>query len=538
MGIKASFLAVTSRSIVVGAVSLASCSVFEPPPIPDEGGAGAGGADTGAAESGSDVGAELDVGVMDDASHRVDADGSATEDATRDAAKDERDAIAEDVADAAVDTPVDSRGRDAGPTGPWWPYTNAHGCASAGVPARSDRPAESDPGADLPPIYLALSRLRAGTTKDDGPLTPDDNAWQDIGFDLDKLCTRSATCEVDQMQINERSCANSNLTPFDGNQCRDNEIGKLLKVASTSPSVGEFFGLTERDWGCELHRGGFTILFKISGYNGRANDRDVRFDMYTSTGLQNVPTWTCRAAIDAPLASDWHNRASWISTDPWKIAQRSIDLAAPNPADPNELKNAIAADVAAFVRDGYLYAELPDGAEFWLNGENTAVPGTRQTMHRAIFVGQLVRGQDDLWTVDHGLLEFVTSPGELLQSFQEIGYCENMCEAFFQVKNYLNTHQDTLTGTSETLPNTPCNGLSIAFDLKARQATALAKDVVPVQAPVQCPQPRHPAAPRQGTQCDAGPSTDGAVDSGMDASFDVAIDRASDASSSQDAGGS
>jgi hypothetical protein len=501
--------------------------VFEPPPLRADGGAGAGGIDTGVVESGTDVGSGGDIIVSEDARMGVDADGFSN-DVSRDV-NTRDDGIPEmDVIDVTGDV-LDSGPRDAGPTGPWWPYTNAHGCASAGVPARTDRPLASDPGADLPPIYVAVSRLRAGTTKDDQAHTPDDNAWLEIGFDFDKQCTRSATCEVDQTQVNDRSCANSNLTPFDGNQCRDNEIGKLLKVASMTPTVGDYFGITERDWNCELYRGGFSIIFKISGYNGRNNDRDVRLDMYTSTGLQKLPTWTCRATIDAPVATDWFNRATWLPTDEWKVAQRSIDLAAPDPTDPNELKNAIAADVAAYVRGGYLYAELPDGAEFWLNGENTAVPGTRQIMHRAIIVGQVIRGQDDLWTIDHGILEFVTSPGEMLQSFQEIGYCDNMCESFFQLRNYLNTHQDTLTGTAETLPATPCNGLSVAFDWKARQAAVLPRDIVPVQAPTQCPQPRHPAAPRQGTLCDGGPSTDG--------STDVASDASTDASTPQDAGG-
>ena len=418
-----------------------------------------------------------------------------------------------DVRDAAVEGGFDSGRGDGGPLGPWWPYTNKYGCASAGVPQRNDRPEMSDPGADLPPIYVAFTRLRAGTTKDDMALTPDDNAWQDVGFDFDNQCTRSATCEVDQMQVNDRSCLNSNLTPFDGNQCRDNELGKLIKVAAATPTVGEYFGLTERDWNCELHRGGLNIIFKISGYNGRNNDRDVRLDMYTSIGLQKLPTWTCRATIDAPLATDWYNHAGWLSTDEWKIADRSIDLAAPDPSDPNEVKNAKAADPAAFVRGGYLYAELPDGAEFWLDGENAGIPGTREIMHRGIMVGQLIRGQDDLWTVDHGTFAFVTGPGELLQTFQEIGFCDNMCESFFQLRNYLNTHQDTLTGTSESLPTTPCNGLSIAFDFKARQAAALARDIVPAQAPTQCPQPRHPAAPRQNQSlCDGGTTMDASTD--------------------------
>ena len=532
MGTRARLLAVNLRSLVVAVLPLASCSVFEPPPPVQQ--VQDGGPDTSGLDgSGADSSVGSDSSLREDVSTDVDgsmvSDVRAGDDGRPPAldATDATDAIAEE---GGFDSDSGGRG-DGGPLGPWWPYTNQHGCASAGVPARADRPAASDPGTDLPPIYLAVSKLRAGTTKDDPQHTPDDNAWQDIGFDFDKLCTRSATCEVDQMQVNDRSCANSNLTPFDGNQCRDNEIGKLLKVASMSPTVGEYFGITERDWNCELHRGGFTIILKISGYNGRAYDRDVRLDMYTSTGLQKLPNWTCRATIDAPLATDWFMRASWISTDPWKIAQRSIDLAAPDPMDPNEVKNGIAADVAAYVRGGYLYAELPDGAEFWLNGENTAVPGTRQIMHRAIIVGQLIRGQDDLWTVDNGILEFVTSPGEMLQSFQEIGYCDNMCEAFFQLRNYLNTHQDSLRDTAEHLPATACNGLSIAFDWEARQAAAMARDVVPVQAPTTCPQPRHPLAPRQGTQCDGGTGGgDSGSEGGSDGAADVSTDRPADMS--------
>src|SRR5260221_2051951 len=57
-------------------------------------------------------------------------------------------------------------GGGAGPVGPWWPYTNSHECQSEGVPKVGDRPAKSDPGSDLPPIYLAMSRVRFGASND------------------------------------------------------------------------------------------------------------------------------------------------------------------------------------------------------------------------------------------------------------------------------------------------------------------------------------------------------------------------------------
>ena len=84
------------------------------------------------------------------------------------------------------------------------------------------------------------------------------------------------------------------------------------------------------------------------------------------------------------------------------------------------------------------------------------------------------------------------------------------------------------TNTTEHLPTTACNGLSIAFDWEARQATALSRDVVAVQEPVSCPEPRHPLAPRQDTQCDGGGGIDSGSEAGTDAA-DATTDRPADA---------
>jgi hypothetical protein len=76
---------------------------------------------------------------------------------------------------------------------------------------------------------------------------------------------------------------------------------------------------------------------------------------------------------------------------------------------------------------------------------------------------------------------------------------------------------------------TACNGLSIAFDWEARQASVMARDIVAVQPPVLCPQPRHPGAPRQGTQCDGGGGTDSGPEAGRDGAADVSADSTVDA---------
>jgi hypothetical protein len=410
-----------------------------------------------------------------------------------------------DAAGGSSGSSGSSGSNDGGSTEPWWPYTNEHGCQSAGVPSAADRPAVEDPGTSLSPIYLVISRIRLGTADDDEALTPNVNAWRDIGFDLDKRCTASFTCEnpVLQEPIYEVACMHpSAQRPFDGNQCRDNELAKLFKLASSSPSIGIWFGMTEADWNCELHRGGFGNMIKISDYNGKKNDRQVRLDLYSTLGLQQLPTWTCRNRIQDPLATNWASRVSWRADEHWKIAASSISLSAPDSG--TEVPDAKVYDTAAFVRNGYLFAKLPDASEFGLNGTNTRIPGFGVFLYRGVLVGKLVKEADDTWSIDQGTIGGVVRPDQVLQAFEAMGFCSNLCTSYDQVKDYLNTYRDTITSTGEILPDSPCDGLSFGEQFKARQASAAKQDIEPAPAPVNCPQPRHPDAPRQGCVCPVG----------------------------------
>jgi hypothetical protein len=393
---------------------------------------------------------------------------------------------------------------DGGSNQPWWPYVNGHMCQSAGVPSTDDRPAAEDPGASLPPIYLVVSRIRLGTANDDATLTPNPNAWQDIGFDLDKRCTASSTCQ-DSLQepIYEVACQHpSAQRPYDGKQCRDNELSKLFKLAASSPSIGEWFGMTEGDWNCELHRGGWGNMLKISDYNGKKNDGNVRLDMYATLGLQTLPTWTCRRVIEESLATNWTTRVSWRADEHWKIDAASISLSAPDSG--TELPNANVYDPAAFVRNGYLFARLPDNSPFGLNGTKTKIPGFGVNLYRGIMVGELVKETDGTWSIANGTIGGVVRVDHLLQSFRAMGFCNNLCNSYDQVRDYLNTYRDALTSTSSILPDTPCDGLSFAEQYVARQASAGKQDIETAPDPTDCPQPRHPDAPRQGCTCPDG----------------------------------
>jgi hypothetical protein len=222
--------------------------------------------------------------------------------------------------------------------------------------------------------------------------------------------------------------------------------------------------------------------------------------MYWSTGLKQLPQWSCRSSIDQPLATDWNTHALWATKAHWIISQDAISPSADQVG--TEVKDAKAEDVAAYVRGGWLVTHFPDGSWLWLDGENTPVPGFREIMHRSVMTVKLVHDkQTDLWSMDEGTIGTVALPGEMLEGFAQLGFCDNMCGTLDTVKDYLNTQQDSLSTDTSAPPDTKCNALSYANVFKAAQILADMNDVRPTKPFTTCPQPRHPAAPRQGCTC-------------------------------------
>ncbi len=380
-----------------------------------------------------------------------------------------------------------------------------NGCESAGLPTSSDRDG-NDPGDDLSPIYVAMNRIFFGAANNDTGVTENLNAWRDIGFDIDSTCTKSATCTLasDDSTVRAFSCKNDIKTTVDGNRCIDNAIGALFPIAAQSPQVGGLFGVTEQHWNCALHAGLFSVMLKISGYNGKANDNSVRVDLYSSQGLETLPNYRCDSGPGLTPPPTWSSEAPWLKIEKWKIAARSIDAASPD--RPGELKDAKVRDGAAFVRNGYLFMNLPAASEFWLNGERAfSIPGFRLSINRGRMVAKIQRAEDDTWELQDGTIGGVVEAGEMIAGFREIGFCDNMCESYTSVIGYLNSQKDVLLSTDEPLPDIDCDGLSIGMTFTAREASF--GSVEAVTPPVDCPPPRNPAAPPHGCVCMSGTCT-------------------------------
>jgi hypothetical protein len=410
-----------------------------------------------------------------------------------------------------------SGGTGATDTGPWWgPRTNTDGCESAGVPKRADRPTWVEDSASVAPFYMAQTRIRFGTTNDDETLTPNPFAWRDIGFDFDETCTGSPTCLIDNdpsRPVEKYACQNT-VGVGDGKLCRDNQIGKLFQVAESSNNVAKFFGMSEQDWNCELHRGGFSIIYKVSNYNGQLNDPDVRVDLYNSIGAENPQGWNCRGTDAGPsiagtLDPNWHSKSMWPPNGgKFLIPSRNVKAGTP-PAPAGHLQDAAVSDGAAFVRNGILIASFPPRSEVALLGTRTPVPGFRLILDRGLLAAELKKETENGWTLK-GTLAGVVDQGLMIESFEEIGFCDNICGSYGNVIDYLGLRKDALFRADDPA-SSACDALTYATTVVARQASinaTLDRRLPEYGEPLnpECPEPRHPEAPRQNCTCNGNTS--------------------------------
>ncbi len=346
--------------------------------------------------------------------------------------------------------PVECGGGDC-----WWSTERADSCRSAGIPGPASRPdpAGIDP-TELPPIYLGLEKLRLGTTLPDG--TADDLAWQGFGFDLDGLCTNSSTCPG----ATEVGCTSpSPQIPFDGLNCRDNTFARLQPIAAMVPQIGQTFGLGEDAFNCAIWNGAYNIIAKVSGYNGTQNDDSIRIDFYASTGLESSPGWMC------PLEDFANTYPRWRVSSRWRVADD--DFAAPDDGS-GQVPPSRFADPAAFVKDGYFVARLPNGAPLRLPGDNFIYPGFNLKLQGGIWTGRITKAQDGTFRVEDGLSAGRVTKTDLINAFREIGFCEDQGVFWTTLNGYVNENADVMADGSIN-PSAECDAMSVGIGFVAAE---------------------------------------------------------------------
>lgn len=370
----------------------------------------------------------------------------------------------------------------------WWSKNDSRGCFSAGVPTNADRPAPKD-GKDIGPIMLAVASMRFGSVNEQGVV--DQNAWQDIGFDIDGVCTASETCPSEDPPP---SCkAGASALPKDGNYCRDNTFGKLEYSSALVPQISKTYGLSDDAFNCSLCVGDYTFLIRVTGYNGEANDDNVRIDLYPSPGLEKVLPWDCSQPT-------WVNQPCFTPDMPWTVLEDTLVEKRGGP----DLPDSKIFDSTAYVRESYVVVHLPEDVLFWFPGYKSLVVAYPLRIQKGIVVGKLQKGADNVWSISDGVIAGRAKSQDLLNGFRLIGFCDTNDKANYDLMTtFISDNLDVRAdGTYDS--NAPCDALSLGIAFSARQAKAGKLETV---APLQeCIKPTKDAGADGGGVADSGPT--------------------------------
>jgi hypothetical protein len=310
-------------------------------------------------------------------------------------------------------------------------------------------------GTSLPPIYLAIRSLWNGSL--DPQNKPSQTAWQDIGFDLDGVCTSSPTCPTDTPIV---SCKPTGLAvPVDGNYCRDNTFGRLEVQAANIKEVGGKYGLNDDAFDCALCVGDYNFVLKVSDYNGTGDDDHVRLDIYPSPGVASPLPWDCSQP-------DWRNHPCLTPDTPFTIRDTAVTAPQGGPS----LADAVINDPNAFVKSGYVIATLPPNTLFWFPGKNALAKAFPLTFTSAIVAAHIVKAQDGTWSIDDGTIGGRSTEKEVIHGFRLIGFCESDPN-FMLMTNFLHASLDILASGAND-PATTCDSISVGLRFTATQAVA------------------------------------------------------------------
>jgi hypothetical protein len=352
----------------------------------------------------------------------------------------------------------------------WWSGQTGQGgqCFSAGVPTNDGKPQPSGATA-LPPITLAIHDVELGALNKDGGADP--NAWKDVGFDLDGLCTGSPTCDLGDQPTPIPCKAPTASIAYDGNYCRDNTFGRLEYTVSLVPEIVTKYGINDDAFNCALCVGDYNILIRLTDYNGTDTDDHVRVDLYPSPGLEKILPWDCSN-------DSWRSHPCFTPDQAWTVWDKFLTAQHDGP----DLAPSTSFDDSAFVRNGYLVAHLPDGLRLWFPGTNALATPYPVYLQKGIVTAKLSRAQDQTWVATDGVIGGRIKQTDIIRGFREIGLCE-------QDKNYsllpmfIDQNLD-ITSNGQNDSNATCDAMSMAIAFNAVQATA--GKVAQATDPVEC----------------------------------------------------
>jgi hypothetical protein len=202
--------------------------------------------------------------------------------------------------------------------------------------------------------------------------------------------------------------------------------------------------------------------------------------MYPSPGLETVLPWNCQDPT-------WRNHPCFTADMPWLIRDTGVTKDAGGP----DLPDGVLADGNAYVRDGYVVAQLPANTLFWF----PTIPGRKSDVATAfplrfasaVVVGQLTKAEDGTWSIVDGTIAGRSRESDIIEGFRLIGFCDtNDPQNYALMQGFLHGSLDVLA-SGQNDPSTTCDAVSVGIGFTARQATAGSlvhvDDLVECQAP-------------------------------------------------------
>ena len=333
----------------------------------------------------------------------------------------------------------------------WW-WEAAGVCRTADQPRTDERPSES--AADGEPIVVALHRIWVGESLPPGA-AEELEPWQALGFDLDGVCTNPVGCAADP--VDAVSCTNAGGIVADGALCRDNALGRIFFGAGATP-LGTQFGVNEDKLNCGLRSGSFSLLFRISGYDGDGDDSNVRLDVYPAHEVDPPLPYDCSA-------SNWAAQITWDANYTWKVDEASLETQGA-PEGPSTIN-----DPAAYVKNEYLVAHLLDPTTLPLRGGDTSFyPGLSLTLYQGVVAGRLVRTAEGLWSVADGMIAGRVRRDDLIASVEDAGFCETTAAGDYTAFTQSVDESLDVLANGSNAETAPCDALSIGIRFQAEQA--------------------------------------------------------------------
>jgi hypothetical protein len=319
--------------------------------------------------------------------------------------------------------------------------TPSGACAHAEPP---DPPARSRASSASPEhdYVFASSAYDVGDTND----SSGNPRYMVLGYDLDHTCTgggQGASCKLPPWQT---------TAVTDGPGGRDNSVNQVFFLATSAfgamvadkVDAGQHSTLLSFDSNVDAQSGSTTVVLRIRGYNGEADDPKVTLDMFSGT------LWPDRTGGPKPTWS--HDR--WHATSPW-LKDGALDNDSPRFSDND-----------AYVHGGVLVAHL----DSLLVGNAFAPAGT---WRKVLITGRLSRAtpevDDDAFELHDVALTGRWPIGELLSFVARsqdpsTGALECTGRPFYEATRPIYCQNVDLSALRDD-GSAACDAISIVFDI-------------------------------------------------------------------------